>query len=136
MNCSGSENRLESCDIAKDTNSDVLCQDPATSSAGVICTLTCTEFDLRTKNTTSMLIKGFYHVYEASVEICINGNYVAICDLGLNDTEAQMICNALGYNKPEYRMWVAKTVVTLTDMYLTAYCRWNCSQWIYSYCSH
>ena len=106
MSCSGSERRLESCDIAEDTNSDLLCQDPAASAAGVVCTMTCTELDLRTKNTTSKFIKGFYHVYEASVEICINGTYVAICDLGLDDTEAQMICNGLGYSKPVYRMLI------------------------------
>ena len=136
VNCSGSESRLENCDIIRHSTSDLLCQDPATSAAGVVCTLTCTEFDLRTKNTTSMLIKGFYHVYEANVEICINGTYVAICDLGWDDMEAQMICNALGYSKPEYRMLVAKRVATLTDTYLTAYHRWGCSQWIYCYRFH
>ena len=40
VSCNGSESRLEECDLDKFPNSDILCQDPASSAAGVECVLT------------------------------------------------------------------------------------------------
>ena len=40
VSCNGSESRLEDCDLDKFPNSDILCQDPASSAAGVECVLT------------------------------------------------------------------------------------------------
>ena len=106
MKCSGSESRIESCNIAKDTNSDLLCQDPAASAAGVVCTLTCAEFDVRAGNTTLEYTQDGSPAYETYVEVCINGTYVAICDLGWDDTDAQLFCNEIGRSEPEYRTLV------------------------------
>ena len=65
----------------------------------------CTEFDFRARNLSSKTAQGFYQIIEANVEICINGTYVAICDLGWDDKEAQLACNALGFSEPFYRMF-------------------------------
>lgn len=43
-------------------------------------------------------------VYEGNIEVCINGNYIAICDIGWDDEDAQVACNSLGYEAPIYRM--------------------------------
>ena len=64
---------------------------------------TCQPFDLRLANQTTSTIEGFYQVYEGNVETCINGTYSSICDVGWDDIEAQLICNALGYAEPFYR---------------------------------
>ena len=67
-------------------------------------TTTCTEFDLRLMNrTSSFTTLGSYYVYEGNVEVCINGTYVAICDEGWDDTEAQLVCNYVGFGEPFYR---------------------------------
>ena len=59
---------------------------------------------MRMRNHTNRTTQGFYQIIEANVEICINGTYIAICDLGWDDAEAQLSCNALGFNEPFYRM--------------------------------
>ena len=66
-------------------------------------TPSCSDFDLRLANQISSTIEGFYQVVEGNVETCINGTYSSICDVGWDDVEAQLICNALGYPEPFYR---------------------------------
>ena len=62
----------------------------------------CSEFDLRLTN-TSFSSQDVYVVYEGNVEICVNGTYVAICDLGWDNVEAQLACNLEGYGAPYFR---------------------------------
>ena len=106
MRCNGSESRLEDCDNDYSLDPALQCQDPASTAAGVVCTSTCNEFDLRTRNETYQATQGFYRTFEANIEVCLNGTYVAICDLGWEDAEAQLACSTLGYNEPYYRMLV------------------------------
>lgn len=58
---------------------------------------------MRLNNQTSYTTEGFYQIFEGNVETCLNGTYVSICDVGWDDVEAQLICNALGYAEPFYR---------------------------------
>ena len=90
VSCNGSESRLEDCDIDYSLDPALQCQDPASSAAGVVCTSTCNEFDLRTRNESYLTTQGFYLTYEANIEVCLNGAYVGICDLGWEDAEAQL----------------------------------------------
>jgi hypothetical protein len=63
----------------------------------------CNEFELRLTN-TSFTSQNVYAVLEGNVEICINGTYVAICDIGWDDVEAQLACDSTGYaGAPYYR---------------------------------
>lgn len=74
----------------------------------------CTEFDLRAQNESSKNTQDIYNqTVEANVEICINGTFVAICDLGWGDKEAQLACNALGYSEPFYRMFFMSILVMI-----------------------
>ena len=67
----------------------------------------CTEYDLRARNLSSKTVQDIIdQTVEANVEICINGTFVAICDVGWGDKEAQLACNALGYTEPFYRMFL------------------------------
>ena len=66
-------------------------------------TPSCPQFDLRLSNDTTYTIEGFYQVTEGNVETCINGTYSSICDVGWDDVEAQLICNALDFPEPFYR---------------------------------
>ena len=59
---------------------------------------------MRGLNQTYQTTQGFYTIYEANIEVCIDGTYVAICDLGWDDKEAQLACNLLGFGEPSYRM--------------------------------
>ena len=62
----------------------------------------CNDFDLRLTN-TSFTTQDVFVVYEGNVEICFNGSYVAICDLGWDNVEAQLACNIVGYGEPLFR---------------------------------
>ena len=66
----------------------------------------CPEFDLRFTNSTYDYSGTFpvYTVISGNLEICLNGTYVAICDVGWDDEDAQNACNNFGYNEPFYRM--------------------------------
>lgn len=63
----------------------------------------CLEFDLQLVNLTTTYTQGLYLVIEGNIEVCINGTYVAVCDLGWDHAEAQLACNAVGYTEPFYR---------------------------------
>ena len=64
--------------------------------------LFCYEYQLRLTNETYTTINST-QVYQGNAEICINGTFVAICDLGWDDVEAQLVCNSLGYTEPFFR---------------------------------
>ena len=63
----------------------------------------CVEFDVRLTNSSFYSTQNSYIVYVGNVEVCINGNYVAICDIGWDDEDTQAACNFLGYQAPIYR---------------------------------
>ena len=51
----------------------------------------------------SVTIEDNNPVYVGVVETCFNGSYFSVCDIGWDDVEAQLICNALGYIEPYFR---------------------------------
>ena len=67
----------------------------------------CNDFDLTLEN-ISFFLQDSYVVYAGNVETCINGTYFSICDIGWDDVEAQLICNALGLVEPYFRKLCCK----------------------------
>ena len=97
----------------------------------------CTEFDLRLTN-TSFSSQDVYVVYEGNVEICINGTYVAICDLGWDNVEAQLACNIEGYGAPFFRKFDTHAMLCRA-VEIRIFCcifRWYCCWWAESNCSN
>ena len=62
----------------------------------------CTESDLRLTNSTVKVIQESV-VHEGNIEVCFQGTFVAVCDEGWDDFDAQLSCNHLGYASPLYR---------------------------------
>ena len=71
-----------------------------------IAPMPCQQFDIRLTNQMFYISQGFTQVVEGNVESCLNGTYVAICDVGWDTVDAQVICNALGYGVPFFRKLV------------------------------
>ena len=63
----------------------------------------CNDFDVRLANVSLSSQDGNQIVVVGTVEICNNGSYFSICDVGWNNVGAQLICNALGYTEPYFR---------------------------------
>ena len=95
--------------------------------------LPCLPFDVRESNQTYRTTQGFYSIIEANIEVCIDGAYVAVCDLGWDDNDAQLACNVLGYNEPFYRMLHHIIIVLWPN---NSKFRWSCHWWAYCYCSN
>ena len=36
------------------------------------------------------------------MELCLNGTYGAICDIGWDDSDAAVVCRSLGYDAPMF----------------------------------
>ena len=68
----------------------------------------CNDFDLRLAN-ISYFVQNGSQVVAGNVETCLSGSYFSICDIGWDDVEAQLICNALGYVEPYFRKFNTAT---------------------------
>ena len=65
---------------------------------------TCQQFvDLIVTNQTVYTDQNSSTVYQHNVEVCIDGRFQSICDVGWDDGEAQLVCNAIGFTEPFYR---------------------------------
>ena len=65
----------------------------------------CDDFDLRLVNTSFVLVDSNPAI-TGNVEACLGGSYISVCDVGWDDVEAQLFCNALGYSEPFFRKFV------------------------------
>ena len=78
----------------------------------------CNDFDLRLGNTSSSFQGTNLVYYAGTVETCFNGSYFSICDIGWDDVEAQLICNALGLIEPYYRKLVLQKAYSSLCQYV------------------
>ena len=62
----------------------------------------CTEGEVILANYTSDDYQGISFT-GGRVEVCVNGTFRPICDQGWDDQDADVVCNAMGYNRPIYR---------------------------------
>lgn len=50
----------------------------------------CTEGDVR-------LAEGHHSVYEGSVEVCLDGMWITVCNSAWDVNDATVVCRQLGY---------------------------------------
>ena len=67
--------------------------------AGVICYTSqfCSDGDVRLVNQSTTLNKQGYEVVGGRVEICLEGVFGSLCTEGWSDSDANVVCNSLGY---------------------------------------
>ena len=98
----------------------------------------CNDFDLRLEN-ISVFFQNGSQAIAGNVETCLNGTYFSICDIGWDDVEAQLICNALGLVEPFFRKFVLQGHPYNYQMPLDCHAislsfpRWCCRTRTYSY---
>ena len=85
---------------------------------------TCQLFDLIVTNQTVYTDQDSSTVYQHNVEVCFNGTYQSICDVGWDDEDAQLVCNFVGFAEPFFRKLCARIVMLF--MSLDSF-RWLCS---------
>ena len=62
----------------------------------------CSEGNIRLGNYTSGIDDDGSFYQQGRVEVCMDGVYGAICDIGWDDLDAEVICRSMGYNTPFY----------------------------------
>ena len=70
--------------------------------------VTCTEFEIQLGNAVHSVMEdpmtGISRFsVSGTVEICLGGSFLSICDEGWGQEEAQVACNALNYPSTSYR---------------------------------
>ena len=58
----------------------------------------CYDGQLRLGNATYRYTSDGNFYYQGRVEVCINGTFGAICDVGWDQLDAQVACRQFGYN--------------------------------------
>ena len=53
--------------------------------------IVCYEGSVRLRNQTSFF-DGRGYTYRGRVDVCLNGTYLPICDLGWDSRDAQVVC--------------------------------------------
>ena len=96
--CSGSEYTLSDCpgyDLNAVTGDYCLSGD---YQAGVRCIERCDDENIRLGDMLYGITPEGYGFIGGRVEICLNGMYGAVCDIGWNTEAAQSACDRIGYS--------------------------------------
>ena len=72
----------------------------------------CTDGSIRFRNESYIYDSNSdVEVFSAQVEVCVDGNYVAVCDSGFTMAAAELACRyqSFNYQPPYYRklIWMA-----------------------------
>ena len=64
------------------------------SCSELISMIACVENEMRLQNRTTTY-DGNLRIYTGRVEVCINGIYHSICNIGWDNHDAQVVCNQI-----------------------------------------
>ena len=62
----------------------------------------CFNGSLTLGNYTSGYTESGRFYQQGRVQVCVDGIYGAICDIGWDDLDAQVVCRELGNDAPDY----------------------------------
>ena len=62
----------------------------------------CPEGSFQLGNFTTDVDENGRIYQQGRVQVCMNGVYGAICDIGWDDLDAQVVCRNLGFDTPQY----------------------------------
>lgn len=86
INCTGTENDIRDCPTSPIDQLSSVCQQP-NRTAGVICSVKdgdCIDSSVRLMDGPTF--------YEGRFEICRNNTWLSVCDVGVNNSHANLAC--------------------------------------------
>jgi hypothetical protein len=67
----------------------------------------CNNGDYRVRNETFTYEDTDTTGYSGRLEVCVDGNYVALCDSGFTELTAELACRSSSYGPPFFREFIS-----------------------------
>lgn len=67
----------------------------------------CNNGDYRVRNETFIYENTDTISYSGQLEVCVDGNYIALCDSGFTPATAELACRSGGFSPPFFREFMS-----------------------------